>query len=224
MNKKIYLNLLIFSFSYSSFAQKKNSFTYGAAINNCYEEMVSKDPGIELSNARAIGFYLNAGWQTLIDSNFIIYTGLRFGSEKSLFAVKRNGTRLDDDYFFSNHTLMLIFAPGLILNARQRIFVTTGIGRFYQMNDGGSGVRDGIRHRSYTYAEKSTLNSFDYRLGLKWQLKMFQDKKPLIELGVETSNIQHQGTIAIETGYNNRPKDLYRIRYNVLIFYLGFMF
>lgn len=224
MAKKIYLNLIILCLSCASFAQKKNSFTYGFAVNSCFEEVIAKDPGIELSNARAIGFYLNAGWQTLVDSNFIIYTGLRFGTEKSLFAVERNGTRLDDNYIFSNHTLMLIFAPGLILTSKQRLFVTSAIGRFYQMNDGGSGVRDGRRRRSYTYAEKSTVNSFDYRLGIKWQLKMVGAKKPVIEFGVETSNIQHQGTIAIDTGYNNRPKDSYRIRYNVVIFYLGFMF
>jgi len=221
LNIKIYLSFVILFYACLSFAQKKNSFIYGAAINSCLEEVESNDPAITLSDSRALGIFVTAGWQKLIDSNYVIHTSLRYGVERSLFNVKRNGTPLQERYYFSNQSLMLIVAPGLIINNRQRIFVTLGIGRFYQNGGGGGGVRAG---RAYTYIQKNELNAFDYRLGLKWQLKLLKDKQTRMELGVETSDIQRQGFIVVNSTYNNRPNSAYKVAYNVLIFYLGLMF
>jgi hypothetical protein len=202
-------------------AQRTGRFTYGAALNGCKEEIISSAPGVSLSNARAIGFHMNAGWQTIIDTHFVFYTGLRYGIEKSLFDVIRHGKDISEYYYFRNQNVIFVFAPGLVINNRQKLFATIGIGRIYQSNVGGSGVRGG---RAYTFGDNETENQFDYRLGMRWQYKLFKEKRIVLEVGTEMSNVQRHGKIVVKNGYNTRPDESYKINYSVLIFYTGFMF
>lgn len=203
-------------------AQYPARLLYGFAVNNNVEHVVTIDPSLKTYNARALGFYWSLGLQKQTDSVFVFQTSLRYGRERSSFEVWQNGVMARDYYYYSNRTLMLFFSPGLVINKRQKLFLTIGAGRFYQSDTGGGGVRAGRgSQRTYTYALHLNRNSWDYRLGLKWQIKPNPLKKINFEIGTEISWLEHQSLIEIDNGYNNQTPEQLQLNYTVMIFYLA---
>lgn len=221
MRKKI----LIYSYLICPFlhqAQFRITPVYGVNMNNLIERATYKDQSFEANNKLALGYYLHLGAQTEIDSIFVLQTSLRYGRERSNFEVYRNGSLLYETYYFSNRTLTFFVSPGLIINKRQKLFLNLGITRFYQSNVAGGGQSTG--GGSYTYATHLNRDDWDYRLGLKWQVKPWPTKKINFELGAEASLMEQRSIIEVKSSYNNQPSELYKLSYSSLLLYFGISF
>ena len=181
-------------------------------------------PGV--NGLRAICYYVSAGFITNDNNNhsFTFYCGLRYGKEKSRFEFPLgNGDYIYYHYF--NRTLSLIAAPGLKINTRQKLFLTLNLTRIYQSNEEGSGIRS-TTNGNYVYEIGGNLlaNSWDFRPGLKWQVKLLPQKKLLFELGIEPCLIQRKVQMTIKNPYNTLPPSVNYVNYNLVLVYAGFQF
>jgi hypothetical protein len=220
--RRIILIYFYFIYSHLYQAQLKIKPVYGANLNNLVERITYKDMALEANNKRGLGFYLHLGLQSEIDSVFVLQTSLRYGREISNFEVFRNGSLLYETYYFSNRTLTFFLSPGIIINKKQKLFLNLGITRFYQSNVGGGGQRS--NGNAYTYAIHLNRDDWDYRLGLKWQVKPWANKKLNFEIGAEASFMEQRSIIEIKSSYNNQPSELYRLSYSNLLIYFGISF
>lgn len=203
-------------------AQNSIRSFYGVCVNNAVETVLSHEKGIETGNARAFGFYLEAGLQKLLDSNYVLEVSIRYGRENSNFEVLEKSTGATRYYYFSNRTLCIQFSPGLVISPRQKLFLTTGLARFYRSNVHGEGTQ--ITGRQFIYARNLNDDAFDLRLGLKWQIRAAAKKRLCFEAGIEASLLQYHGEIEIKNAYNTLPSEFYTVNYNMAVFHFGVRF
>lgn len=206
----------------SCYSQKKIKLQYGFSLNDGRsEQLYKKKNGISAKGINAFGYYLHFGAKTINLGYFECYAGIRYGSEKNRFIVHSPGNRSDLLHYFKNNSFSLIVAPGIFLNRRQKLFITLALTRV--LRGGGGGGEKSFGKRSYVYEYSSIDPHWDFRPGLKWQIKLSREKDRFLELGVEVPLVFHIGQVNLNYDIYQAAPKYADLSYRATFFYAGMM-
>ncbi len=121
--------------------------------------------------------------------------------------------------------LSLLFAPGLKLSERHRVFLTLNLSRVFENHFEGSGSRSNNK-KVYNYQIGGNLlqTAWDFRPGLKWEYTLFPAKQTTFCIGIEPSLIARKVALRIPNANPNLSDQFYYANYQFVLFYTGFSF
>ena len=195
----------------------------GFSFNSGLEKVEPVQKALDVVKVNSFGYYVSLGFNLSHDSTFLFYSGIRFGLENSRFLISSENRNYE--FRTTNLPLTFIFAPGVRLSKRQSLFLTLGICRVLQANNGGGGggSRKGKEY-TYIYADNLPPNSWDFRPGIKYQVKPRFEKKLAFEFGVEPSLLTRTLDMELKNTNPNLPSKIVTIHYDLILFYLGVQF
>lgn len=182
------------------------------------------DKQVDAKGRNAIGYYLNLGLKKEFGS-FEYYLGMRWGRESSSFNVFLDKSVEYRNYRFENNSFTFLFAPGVIINRHNKLFLTLGLARVYKSGvTGGGDFSNNSGNYTYQYGDNLVPDCWNFREGIKWQIKPSVNKKVAFELGLEIPILYYKAMLRVPNSNYFLPAAEYNLSYHMNLLYLGMVF
>ena len=197
---------------------------YGFAVNDGRGKQLKRDNQVDAKGRNALGYYLNFGLKKEA-GNFEYYLGMRWGKENSNFKVYLDKSLEYRHFRFGNNSFTFIFSPGVVLNRHNKLFLTLGLARVFKSSiTGGGDFSYNSGNYTYQYGDNQVRDCWNFREGIKWQIRPSLNKKMAFELGLEVPVLYYKAILRVPNSNYFLPAAEYHLSYHLNLLYLGMVF